>query len=140
MVRITNTLAILEDELAFSASRSSGPGGQNVNKVSTRVTLRFDVARSPSLSDEQRRRIRSRLRTRITKDGVLRVASQRHRTQAANRAAATERLAELLREALRRRPVRRKTRAPRAVNERRLESKKRRGRMKRLRARVPDEW
>jgi len=138
-VPITSALQIPEAELAFSASRSSGPGGQNVNKVSTRVTLRFDVAHSPSLSEPQRRRIRLRLRTRITRDGVLVVASQRHRTQAANRAAATERFAELLRDALRRRPVRKKTRVPRAAKERRLEQKKRRGRTKKLRSR-PASW
>lgn len=134
MVRVADNLVIADDELTFCASRSSGPGGQNVNKVATRATLRFDVARSPSLSDEQRARILARLRTRITKDGVLAVASQRHRTQSANRSAALERLVELLREALRRRPVRKKTAIPRAAKERRLETKQRRSRIKRLRS------
>ncbi len=134
MIRVTDKLALGDDELTFCASRSSGPGGQNVNKVETRVTLHFDVAGSPSLSGEQRARILGRLRTRITKGGVLAVASQRHRTQSANRAAAVERLVELLREALRRRPVRKKTAVPRAAKERRLEAKKRRSRAKHLRS------
>jgi ribosome-associated protein len=81
VIVVNADLAIPEHELAFSASRSSGPGGQNVNKVSSRVTLTFDVENSPSLSDSQRRRIRSRLQTRINKDGVLRVISQISRSQ-----------------------------------------------------------
>jgi ribosome-associated protein len=122
-----------ENELSFSYTRSSGPGGQHVNRVETRVTLRFDVAGSPSLTEEQRERVLRRLATRINKDGVLRVVSQRHRTQEANRRAAVERFHELLAEALRPRRVRRKTRVPRAARRRRLESKRRRGEVKRLR-------
>lgn len=134
VIKINDRLAVPEEELSFAASRSGGPGGQNVNKVNTRVMLRFDVKRSPSLSDWQRGRILARLATRITKDGVLVITSQRHRTQRANRAAAVERFAELLHEALERPRVRKKTRVPRAVKERRLEAKKRRGRVKKLRA------
>jgi ribosome-associated protein len=100
MIEIAPGLAIPDAELAFAASRSGGPGGQNVNKVATKVTLTFDVAASPSLTDAQRDRIRARLATRISKDGVLQVVSQRHRTQGANRAAALERFVELLRHAL----------------------------------------
>jgi len=137
-IRVNDKLAVPEGELSFAASRSGGPGGQNVNKVNTRVMLRFDVKRSPSLSDWQRGRILARLATRITKDGVLVITSQRHRTQPANRAATVERFAELLRDALKRQRVRKKTRVPRAVKERRLEAKKRRGRVKKLRAkRIP---
>ncbi|HMC82356.1 MAG TPA: aminoacyl-tRNA hydrolase [Candidatus Polarisedimenticolia bacterium] len=88
MIEIRDGLAIREEELRFTASRSGGPGGQNVNKVSTRVTLWFDVAGSPSLTAEQRSLIRSRLATRISKEGVLRVVSQQTRSQAANREAA----------------------------------------------------
>jgi ribosome-associated protein len=142
MIRIHRGLSIPEDELEFSASRSGGPGGQNVNKVSTQVQLRFDVAGSPSLSDRQRRRILSRLKTRITKDGELLVRSRRHRTQSANRKAATEKFADLLRGALRRQKKRKKTRPTRASKERRLKTKKRRGRRKSMRSEKfsRDEW
>jgi ribosome-associated protein len=126
-------LEIDQNELSFSYARSSGPGGQHVNRVETRVTLRFDVAGSPSLTEEQRERVLRRLATRINKDGVLRVVSQRHRTREANRRAAVERFHELLAEALRPRRVRRKTRVPRAARRRRLESKRRRGEVKQLR-------
>ena len=126
---------IAEDELRFTYSRSSGPGGQNVNRVETRVTLLFDVLGSPSLSEGQKRRIASRLATRINKEGILRVVSQRHRTREANRRAARERFEELLTGALRRKPPRRKSGVPRAARRRRLEGKRRRGEVKRLRGR-----
>ena len=131
---IDDTLQIPSNELVFEASRSGGPGGQNVNKVNTRIMLRFDVVNSPSLSDWQRGRIRSRLATRITKDGVLVIVSQRHRTQRANRQATVERFGELLREALKRRRVRKKTKPSRGSIERRLESKKRHSRQKKARS------
>ena len=124
---------IAEDELRFTYSRSSGPGGQNVNRVETRVTLLFDVFGSPSLAEGQKRRIASRLATRINKGGILRVVSQRHRTREANRRAAAERFLELLNEALRRQRPRRRTRVPRNARRRRLEGKRRRGELKRLR-------
>ena len=133
-IRINDALQIPRAELSFDFSRSGGPGGQNVNKVNTRVMLRFDVAGSPSLSDWQRGRIRSRLATRITKDGVLVLASQRHRTQSANRQATIERFAELLDEALKRRRIRRKTKPSRASVERRLDAKKRHSRRKQARS------
>ncbi len=131
MITITADLALADDELGFVASRSSGPGGQNVNKVSTKVTVMLDVAGSASLSEEQKRRIRERLATRVSAAGVLRVSSQRERSQSANREAAVERLVELLREALAERPERRPTRVPRAVRERRIAEKKLRGARKR---------
>ncbi len=134
MIGIGHGLSVREDEIRFSFSRSGGPGGQNVNKVATRVTLFFDVARSPSLSDDQKRVIRSRLATRVSKAGVLRVVSQKHRSQAANRTEAIGRFVELLRGSLKEKPRRRRTRAPRAVKERRLAEKKRRGRLKRERS------
>jgi ribosome-associated protein len=141
MIEVTPQLAIPEGEVTFTASRSGGPGGQNVNKVATRVTLVFDVAGSPNLSPDQRAGILERLATRISKDGVLRVVSQRHRTQAANRRAALERFVELLREALAEAVTRVPTRPTRVARERRVAAKKFRGRLKQQRARAvsPDE-
>jgi ribosome-associated protein len=139
MVTINDKLSIPDEEFSFEYARSSGPGGQNVNKVNTKATLCFDIGGSRSLSDEQRDRIRQKLRTRITKEGVLRVASQRHRTQRANQEAAVERFAELIREALARRRPRRKTKTPRAAHERRLQEKKRRAALKRERGKAKED-
>ena len=130
MIFITDRLAIPVEELTFTASRSSGPGGQNVNKLSTRVTLQFDVFRSPSLMEDQKQRILVKLKSRISKDGVLRVSCQRSRSQAANRDGAVERFVELLRQALTRRLPRKRTALPASARERRLEDKKRRSRVK----------
>src|SRR4029434_7572845 len=104
-------LEIPDGELEFVASRSGGPGGQNVNKVSSRVTLRFDVERSSALNPEQRIRIQRKLASRINKDGVLQVSSQRTRSQELNRADTVQRFGELLRAALREDKARIKTRA-----------------------------
>ncbi len=134
MLEIIGKTQIHESELLFRASRSGGPGGQNVNKLNTRMTLLFDVAGSPSLSDEQKRRVRTALSTRIDKQGVLRVASQRFRTQEANRQAAVERFVQLLAEALAPRPVRRKTKVPAGAREQRLRDKKHRSRLKQQRS------
>jgi ribosome-associated protein len=134
MVEINPSLSLPDGELELRTSRSAGPGGQNVNKLETRVTVRFDVAGSPSLTDDQRRRIQERLGTRISKAGVLQVSSQRHRTQAANREAAVARLAGLLAEALEPEAERKPTRMPKAAKRRRLEEKRRRGRLKQERS------
>ena len=134
MIEITNNIFIREDELIFKASRSSGPGGQNVNKVNTRITLFFDVANCESISDVQKRRILTRLSTRADKNGLLRVVSQRFRTQKANRRAALERLQRLLAEALKSQPVRKKTKIPYAARQRRLEEKRKRSLLKQQRA------
>jgi ribosome-associated protein len=134
MIQVNTVLQIPDEELNFSASRSGGPGGQNVNKVNTRVTLRFDVARSPSLSADQKRLLLTRLAGRISRDGILRIVSQQHRTQAANRQAAVERFVEVLRKALARPKPRRKTRATHASKQRRLESKRHRSDIKRQRS------
>jgi len=133
MIQITEDLGIPDEEVAFATSRSGGPGGQNVNKLETRVTLRFDVAGSPSLSDEQRQRLQERLATRITRAGILHITSQKHRTQGENRAAAVARFAEVVADALKEEKPRKPTRMPKAVKRHRLEEKRRRGERKRLR-------
>jgi ribosome-associated protein len=134
MIDITAKISIREDELIFKASRSAGPGGQNVNKVNTRITLLFDVANCESFTDAQKRRILNRLSTRIDKSGFLRVVCQKFRTQKANRKAAVVRLQQLLAEALKTRPIRKKTRVPYAVKQRRLEEKRKRSQLKQQRA------
>ena len=134
MLEINDTLGIPIDELVFSASRSSGPGGQNVNKVSTRLSVSFDVSASPSLSEEQRALITRRLANRIDKDGVLTLHSQRFRTQLANRRDVLERLAALLKEALKKRKPRKPTRVSRAAKQRRLDAKRRHSDMKKQRS------
>lgn len=134
MIEISRGVFISEDELVFRFSRSGGPGGQNVNKVNTRVTVLFDVANSRSFSDAQKEWILKGLASRADKNGVIRVVSQRYRTQKANRRAAVERLEELLREALKKKKVRKKTRVPEAAKRKRLEKKRQRGFLKRQRA------
>ncbi len=135
VIEIGRKLAIGDDELVFKSSRSSGPGGQNVNKVNTRITLLFDVANSPSLTEPQRRRILAKLATRIDKNGVLRVVSQKYRTQKANRNAAVEKFMTLLAEALARKPVRKKTSVPYSARQKRLQDKRHRSLLKQQRAR-----
>ena len=133
MSKTSRGIFISEEELVFKFSRGGGPGGQNVNKVNTRVTVLFDAANSRSFSDEQKERILKRLASRTDKDGVIRVVSQQYRTQKANREAAVERLEELLSGALKKKKMRKKTRVPEAAKRERLEKKKRRGFLKRQR-------
>jgi ribosome-associated protein len=134
-VVINENVTIPQWELSFSFSPSGGPGGQHANRSSTRVTLFFDVANSPSLNDEQRARVKKRLASRIDQDGILQLSSQDSRSQHRNRQDVIERFQQLLAQALKRRPKRRKTRPSAAANERRLREKKRRGRLKRDRGR-----
>jgi ribosome-associated protein len=139
MITISDGIRIPEDELTFTASRSSGPGGQNVNKVSTRMTLCFDLEKSSSLTEEQKSRIRENLATRITKTGTFRVTAQKHRSQAANRELALERFFSLINEALTEAPPRKPTRATRQARQQRLANKKHRSRIKQKRGPVdPD--
>lgn len=130
MIEINEKLAIDKAEISFRFARSGGPGGQNVNKLSTKVILYFDVANSPSLDDSQKRILMEKLVTRISKEGVLRVMCRRHRTQKANRDEALNRFTEIIRKALTRKPKRIKTGIPSAAVKKRLEEKKKQGRKK----------
>ena len=134
MIEIRDDILISENELVFKFSRSSGPGGQNVNKVNTRVTLLFDLANSTNLSDIQKKRILKQLAVRASKEGVIRVVSQRYRTQKANRRAVVERLQELLSLAMKTKPIRKKTKVPNSAKRQRLEEKKRRSILKQQRS------
>jgi ribosome-associated protein len=134
MIEITSEIRIPENEVSFTASRSRGPGGQNVNKVSTKVTLSFDVRGSSSLSEEQKAAIMVRLARRINKEGILQIASQRTRSQELNRADARARFSELLRRALTPKRARIKTPVPAAAKEQRLDEKKRRASIKQSRS------
>jgi ribosome-associated protein len=136
---VTEDLYLPRAEISFRASRSGGPGGQHVNTSSTRVELVWNVASSPTLTEAQRERITQRLANRINSEGELLLAESGSRSQAQNKEAVTERLVELLREALHVPRARRKTRPPRAAHEQRLESKKRRSETKRLRGPVERE-
>lgn len=125
-------------ELRFRTSRSGGPGGQNVNKLETRVELLFDVARSRSLSDEQKHTILSALASRIDAEGVLHLSSQKSRSQWENKQVVIEKLGVLLRSALRVRKKRVKTAPTRGSKERRVQSKKKHGQKKQMRRVGPD--
>ena len=124
---------IREDELWFTFTRCRGPGGQNVNKVSSGVTLRFDLHGTDSLTEAEKRRVRTRLHTRVTRDGHLYIVSMHHRTQRANRQAAIERFYELLAAALYRPRARKPTVPSQRAHERRLHEKRIRGGHKLLR-------
>ena len=135
---ITDQLAIRLSELGFRFSRSGGPGGQHVNRTATRVELLFDVAHSPSLTEEQRQRVLKRLAGRIDSEGILRVAAQSERSQLRNRQEAIERLQTLLRQALHIPKRRRRSKSPRWARERRLAEKRRRSETKRYRRKVDE--
>ncbi len=134
MIKLKNNIVIPDSELEFSFTTSSGPGGQNVNKVSTRAVLHFYPAASQSFNEVQKSRIYKRLCNRINKDGVVQISSQRFRSQAANRRDAEEKLAELLENALIKRKKRKRTSPTRGSVERRLRRKKQRGEIKKLRS------
>jgi ribosome-associated protein len=134
MIRVTDTIAIDDRELDERFVRASGPGGQNVNKVSTAVELRFDV-RASSLPYDVKQRLVTLAGSRMSLEGVLLIDSREHRTQVQNREAARARLVAMLQQAAKRPKTRRPTKPKRAAKERRLESKRQRGEVKTLRGR-----
>jgi len=136
MIRIGRKIKIPDDELVFKFSRSSGPGGQNVNKLNTRVTLYFDIAGSRGLNDDEKQRVLNRLKSHIEKNGILKVICQSHRTQSANRKAAIERLEHLLSEALKETAIRHKTTIPFSAKIKRLKKKRHRSILKRQRSKI----
>ena len=137
-IPVSNRFTIPGSELDVQASRSGGPGGQHANTTASRIQLRWNVRTSSSLSDGRRELILEHLASRIDGDGVLQVTVDTHRSQHRNRQEAAERLADLVRGALRPRKKRKKTRRTRSSNEKRLRKKKQRGRIKKLRG--PVDW
>jgi ribosome-associated protein len=133
MLYITRTITINENEITFSFIRSSGPGGQNVNKVATAAQLRFDVKNSPSLPEAVKKRLIRLGGSRMTDDGVLTITAQRFRTQERNRVDGLERLTALIRKAATPPKLRRKTRPPKRSIESRIQNKKNRSKIKKLR-------
>ena len=139
MIYVSPKLSIPKREIQFVYGTSSGPGGQHVNKVATKATLRFDIWNATSLTQSQKHKIATLLATRINKAGILRVSSSKHRSQRANREVVLDRFAELLRQAIKPVRKRRTTKVPRSSKRKRLENKKRRGETKRGRGIVPPE-
>lgn len=140
MLVINSSISIPEHEIDMSFVRSSGPGGQNVNKVATAVQLRFDIWNSSSLRKDVKGRLAKLAGNRVTKDGVLLIEASRYRTQDQNREDARKRLAQLVRRALRKPKKRKKTRPSAAQKERRLRAKKKRSQIKKQRRSRPEDW
>jgi ribosome-associated protein len=140
MIQITPSIAIDEREIQEEFIRSSGPGGQRLNKVSTAVKLRFDVVHSPSLPEDVRARLIRLAGRRITEGGVIVIDARRFRSQEQNRQDARDRLAALIRKAIERPKPRRKTRPTEASRRHRLEDKRRRGEIKQIRRSLPEAW
>jgi ribosome-associated protein len=137
MIPVTAQISLDEREIAETFVRASGPGGQNVNKLATAVQLRFDARHSPSLPPEVRARLERLAGSRLTRDGVVVIIAQRHRTQGRNRQDALDRLIDLIRQAAVAPIKRRPTRPTKGSRERRIEGKKRRSGIKHLRRTRP---
>jgi ribosome-associated protein len=138
MLEVNDSVRVPRAELTYRATRSGGPGGQHVNTSSTRVELAWNVDASPSVSDEERARIREKLSNRISGEGLLLLSASEHRSQNRNKEAVTERFVELVRQALVVQAKRKKTRPSKAAREARLHAKKHRSEVKRSRRSLED--
>ena len=140
MIEVTNSVKIDENEIQLDFIRSSGPGGQNVNKVATSVQLRFGVRNSPSLESDVKERLIKLAGSRMTEDGILIIEAKRYRTQDQNRFDATQRLITLIQKALEKPKIRRATRPSVTAKAARVGDKKKRGEIKKTRRFNPDDW